>query len=72
MKDSTTMTVREAVDYIHQTYVTGHFSERTVSRWAQIGHVTATRTAAGHYRIPQSEVDRLFVIQPANAPRKAS
>ncbi len=37
-------------------------SRKTVGTWIQAGRVKAIRTPGGQYRIPQSELDRLLLL----------
>jgi molybdopterin-binding protein len=42
----------------------------TLKRWVHSGRVRTTRTAGGHHRLAESEVDRLVARQQPNAPAR--
>lgn len=41
----------------------------TMKRWVLTGHVRTTRTAGGHHRVAEAEVERLLARQVHQAPR---
>jgi len=55
-------TVREAADRLGVSYT-------TLKQWIYHGAVRTSRTAGGHHRIAEAEVDRLLVQQAAPAGR---
>lgn len=46
-------------------------SRPTLVRWIRDGRIRAERTAGGHYRIPQGEIDRVAGAQPSPTLRDA-
>jgi molybdopterin-binding protein len=46
-------------------------SRPTLTRWIRDGRLRAERTAGGHYRIPQGEIDRVAGAQPGPTLRDA-
>jgi molybdopterin-binding protein len=46
-------------------------SRPTLTRWIRDGRIRAERTAGGHYRIPQGEIDRVAGAQPSLRLREA-
>jgi molybdopterin-binding protein len=59
------LTVRAAAQQLGVGY-------STVKRWVHTGRVRTTRTAGGHHRVSEVEIDRLLARQQPNARRKAA
>lgn len=59
------LTVREAADRLGVTY-------STLKQWIYRGAVRTTRTAGGHYRIAESEVERLLAGSGAPGPGRTA
>jgi molybdopterin-binding protein len=59
------LTVRRAADRLGVSY-------STLKQWLYKGAIRATRTNGGHYRIAESEVERLLAAQGKTPARKRS
>src|SRR5262245_18499286 len=59
------LTVRAAADRLGVAY-------STLKRWVHTGRVRTTRTAGGHHRVSDAEVDRLLARQPPDARRRSA
>jgi molybdopterin-binding protein len=59
------LTVRAAAGRLGVAY-------STVKRWVHTGRVRTTRTAGGHHRVSDAEIDRLLARQQPEAKRRAS
>ena len=60
----TLLTVRAAAERLGVAY-------STLKRWVHSGAVRTTRTAGGHHRITDAEVDRLIAHRQPESPRRA-
>jgi len=58
------LTVREAARRLGVSYP-------TVKQWIYKGSVRTSRTAGGHYRVAESEIDRLLTPKGSRTPRNA-
>ena len=56
-------TVREAASRLGVGY-------STLKLWIAQGHARSTRTAGGHHRLSEAEIERLAAHQPAEPPRR--
>jgi molybdopterin-binding protein len=59
----TLLTVRKAADRLGVAY-------STLKRWVHTGEVRTTRTAGGHHRISEAEIERLLARQQPERQRK--
>jgi molybdopterin-binding protein len=59
------LTVRAAAEQLGVGY-------STVKRWVHTGRVRTTRTAGGHHRVSEAEIDRLLARQQPDARRKTA